>query len=206
MKAILFDMDGTLWNTADITYKVANEVGDKYLECIHIPKETIEYCMGCNKEEVAKNYMPYLDKEKREYISDEIMASVSKYLNKKGGNVYPGVLDTIKELSKNYELGIVTNNISEYAASFARTTNTEEYFKYLYGAASFNISKGEVIKKIIEDNNLKDVIYVGDTKMDMEAARVAGVPFIYAKYGFGEVTEYDGIIHEFKDILEIVTK
>ena len=207
MKVILFDMDGTLWNTADITYKVANEVGRNYIECIHIPKEAIDMSMGCGKEDSSRNYMPYLTKERREEIATVMMEKVTKELNKYGGTVYPGVIDTIKELSKNYKLGIVTNNTSDYAKCFARTTDTNEYFEYLYGAASYEgITKGELLKKIINDNNLEDVIYVGDTPIDKEATVVANIPFIFAKYGFGDVEEYDYAIEEFKDLLNIFTK
>lgn len=207
MKVILFDMDGTLWNTSDITYKVANEVGNNYIECIHIPKEAIDMSMGCSKEDSSRNYMPYLSKERREEISTVMMHRVIKELNKHGGTVYPGVIDTIKELSKNYKLGIVTNSTSDYAKCFARTTDTNEYFEYLYGAASYDgITKGQLLKKIIEENNLEDVIYVGDTAIDKEATVEANIPFIFAKYGFGETKEYDYAINEFKELLDIFTK
>ena len=207
MKVILFDMDGTLWNTSNITYRVANQVRKNHIECIQIPKEAIDMSMGCLLEDSSRNYMPYLDKEKREEIGTEIMHLVTKELTKYGGDVYPGVIDTIKELSKNYKLGIVTNNTTDYAKCFARTTDTNEYFEYLYGAASYEgITKGQLLKKIIEENNLDDVIYVGDTNIDKEATLVANIPFIYAKYGFGEVKDYDYAIEEFKDLLKIFGK
>ncbi len=207
MKTILFDMDGTLWNTSDITYKIANEVGSKYPDVKHISKEAIDKSMGLNKSGVAENYMPYLDKERRELISDKIMENVSRYLNEYGGNVYPGVIDTLRILKDSFKLGVVTNNINEYAESFARTTKTEDCFDYLYGAASYGISKGELIRKIIKDNNLEDVIYIGDTVMDLEASKVANIPFIYASYGFGNnVTEYSNIIKEFKELLDVLDK
>lgn len=47
--------------------------------------------------------------------------------------------------------------------------------------------KSENIKLIIERNNLKDAIYVGDTELDMEATFAAGIPFVFAEYGFGNV-------------------
>jgi phosphoglycolate phosphatase len=38
-------------------------------------------------------------------------------------------------------------------------------------------------------NNLKDVVYIGDTLGDFLACQEVNVPFIYASYGFGKVTE-----------------
>lgn len=48
-------------------------------------------------------------------------------------------------------------------------------------------------------------MYVGDTEGDLKAARYARIPFIYAKYGFGQVSQYqyDKVIESFKDLLSI---
>jgi histidinol phosphatase-like enzyme len=46
-------------------------------------------------------------------------------------------------------------------------------------------------------------IYVGDTAGDQKAAKAAGIPFVYARYGFGEVEEYDFAIDSFEEILKI---
>ena len=43
--------------------------------------------------------------------------------------------------------------------------------------------------------------YIGDTKGDCDASKEAGVPFIFASYGFGNVTEYAAKIGEMKDLL-----
>ena len=47
--------------------------------------------------------------------------------------------------------------------------------------------KSENIRLIIERNGLKAPVYVGDTQWDFDAATAAGVPFIFAAYGFGHV-------------------
>ena len=52
----------------------------------------------------------------------------------------------------------------------------------------------------MERNGLQNPVYVGDTIWDAEAAKEAGVPFIYAEYGFGEVTEYTDVIHAFSEL------
>lgn len=64
------------------------------------------------------------------------------------------------------------------------------------------LSKGENINLIIRRNNLTAPIYVGDTEGDLNAARYAGIPFVYAKYGFGQVSEYDWVIEKFDDLLK----
>ena len=43
------------------------------------------------------------------------------------------------------------------------------------------------IRLIVERNGLQSPVYVGDTQWDCDAATAAGVPFIFAAYGFGHV-------------------
>ncbi len=65
------------------------------------------------------------------------------------------------------------------------------------------LSKGENIKLIIQRNNLKESIYVGDTLGDQKAAKEAGIPFVYARYGFGHVEDYDQAIDSLKELRDI---
>jgi len=66
------------------------------------------------------------------------------------------------------------------------------------------LTKGENIKLIIERNNLINPVYVGDTDGDLKASRFAGIPFIYAQYGFGEANEYDYMINSFEELLKLL--
>nr|WP_318010951.1 hypothetical protein [Clostridium estertheticum] len=66
------------------------------------------------------------------------------------------------------------------------------------------MTKGENINLIIEKNSLINPIYIGDTEGDLKSARFAGIPFIYARYGFGEVKEYDYVIDSFDELLKLV--
>lgn len=62
--------------------------------------------------------------------------------------------------------------------------------------------KGENIKMVAERNNLDMACYVGDTVMDKEASAIANVPFIYAKYGFGD-TDSEFVLQQFSDLPKV---
>ena len=51
---------------------------------------------------------------------------------------------------------------------------------------------------------MKNPVYVGDTQGDADAAKAANVPFIYAKYGFGDVEEFEDKIESFEELLNII--
>ena len=50
---------------------------------------------------------------------------------------------------------------------------------------------------------MKNPIYVGDTNGDIEGARIAGIPFVYASYGFGDVESFDYKIDDISELLNI---
>lgn len=205
-EGILFDLDGTLWEVIDSTFKSANEIVKKY-ELQEISKETICSVFGLNKVESAQLYFPYLELDKSLKLLDEIAFLNIKNLKEYGGNVYSNLEKTLIDLQGNYEMFIVSNTAeSEYIEAFLISSNLNKYFKDYIAASELKISKADAIKKIINDYQLTKAIYVGDTKKDMEASDLAGIPFIQAKYGFGKDLNTKYYINEIKELPNIVEK
>ena len=180
---IIFDLDGTLWNTINATYQATINITSNMNDINKITKKTIKTGMGLSFNENAKHYMPNLEKEKREEILKQINNETIKLLKSGKTTFYFGIKRTIKKLSQKYPLGIITNNNDEYAETFLETSNLKQYFKYYVGATSYNITKSEAIKLILKRNEETNGYYVGDTKTDLEAANEANVTFIHARYG-----------------------
>ena len=68
---------------------------------------------------------------------------------------------------------------------------------------SAEIVKSDNIKLIKNRNNLKNPVYVGDTQGDANATKDAGLEFVFASYGFGNVDEYQYKIEKIEDLLEL---
>ena len=64
-------------------------------------------------------------------------------------------------------------------------------------------AKADNICKIIQEYHLKAPVYVGDTLGDFNATKTAGIPFVFASYGFGQVPSPDYTIHCPGDLLNI---
>ena len=204
--AILFDLDGTLWEVTDATYNSVNEVAKNH-NLQEVTKETIEGVFGLNRIEAAKKYFPYLETEESIKLLDEISTVNIKNLKEHGGNVYQNVEEVLRELKKNYKLFIVSNTgHSEYIEAFLSTSNLKKYFKDYVAASELNMSKADAIKKVINDYNIKNYVYIGDTQKDLEATKVADVPFIQAKYGFGEDLKTDFYIDSIEELPSTVQK
>lgn len=205
IEGIIFDLDGTLWNTLEETFLTVNEVADKY-KIDEISEETIKNGMGFSNSELAEKYMPKIKRDDREKIFREMTRNNVNYLNKTGGKLYPKVKETLEDLSFKYKLFIVSNCGAGYIESFLESNSLEYLFKDFIAASRANISKTEAINRLKDEYNLKNVVYVGDTLGDYEYATRAKVPFVHAKYGFNENLECRYKIDRFEELPECLEK
>ena len=202
--AIIFDLDGTLWNTVDSCLKATSFVKEEHSDITRdVTKEQIESAMGKTSDEIVNIYYGYLPREKGEEYANEAFNKNVDNLLKEGGTLYPNTRDTIIKLSKKYKLYIVSNCVKGYIESFLNTSGLKDYFSDYESYGNTLLSKGENIKLVIDRNNLKNPIYVGDTKGDMEASNYACIPFVYAAYGFGKVEVFDYKINDISELLNL---
>ena len=68
-----------------------------------------------------------------------------------------------------------------------KTTGLAPYIKDHLCFGETQTPKGDTIRTLVARNGLKAPVYVGDTQGDADACKAAGVPFIFAEYGFGDV-------------------
>ena len=197
---VIFDLDGTLWETEWISYKTANAVLKKYETNKEITMDVIKSTMGCTYAETAEMYMPYYDVEKREKILGQMLDLNAQILSEFGGNVYKNLEETLEKLNGNYKIAIVSNCADGYIESFLNSSKLEKYFVDYMAAAKYKVTKAEAIRRVVERNNISSAIYIGDTINDYKATLGAEVDFIQAKYGFGEDL---GTEHSIDDISEL---
>lgn len=117
--------------------------------------------------------------------------------------MYNQVEKVLEQLSEHYKLFIVSNCQEGYIETFYAYHQLDRYFLDYENPGRTGLTKGENIKLIIERNNLQSPLYVGDTEGDYQASKFAGIPFVYAEYGFGEVSGFDYSIARFDGLLEL---
>lgn len=201
---IIFDLDGTLWDSTDGICGTWKEVLKEYPEVkADITSEMLHSCMGLPLDEISNRLFPDLSSEMRKKLMDRCCELENKYLAVHGGTLYPELENVLEKLSSVHSLYIVSNCQKGYIESFFEGHRLGRYFKDKECAGSTGFSKGKNIRLVIERNNLKNVLYVGDTQGDADAAREAEIPFVFAEYGFGTVSVYDYIIHSIAELQEL---
>lgn len=202
---LIFDLDGTLWDATEGICKTWNIILKEYsnVRTEPITVKELEGCMGLPMDKIAEKLFPNIEYGLRMSLMDKCCVLENEYLAKHGGRLFPKVLETLESLSNKYRLFVVSNCQVGYIESFFEGNGTGKYFTDILSYGETGLTKGENNKIIIERNNIKNAVYIGDTQGDRQSAIDAGIPFVYAEYGFGNVDEYDYKIKQFEDLLEI---
>lgn len=185
---IIFDLDGTLWDSSEEIRMSWGAVLKKQPDIRRLPsREELESVMGLGAEELTEKLFPYLPLSRRLEIFDECAVYECAYLTEHGARLYPQIRETLARLSETHPLFIVSNCADGYIQSFLAAHDTAKYIRDFECIGRTGKPKSENIRLIAERNGLKAPVYVGDTQWDFDAATTAGVPFIFAAYGFGHV-------------------
>ncbi len=204
MDSIIFDLDGTLWDSIDTVLLAWNKSIQNFPELNKVLTRTdLEGTMGLQMHDISKKLFPSLDEDLSKKLIEDWGVKEQYYLKQQGGQLYSNLEHVLKELSKKYKLFIVSNCQEGYIEAFFSYHQLDKYFMDFENPGRTGLSKGENINLVIKRNSLKQPVYVGDTEGDMKAARYAGVPFVYARYGFGKVQEHDFVIDELMDLLKL---
>ncbi|MBQ9814235.1 MAG: HAD family hydrolase [Lachnospiraceae bacterium] len=201
---LIFDLDGTLWDSSQPVAESWNEVFERRGSSLHLTAEDIRNVMGKTMEEIARTILPVYDEAGKALFAECETYEVD-YISIHGGTLYEGVEETLKKLKDDgYRLAIVSNCQSGYIGAFLKSMKMGEYFCDIEEWGNTLKPKDENIRLVMERNNCTRAIYIGDTQKDMDSARGAGIPFIHAAYGFGQTALPDGVIYAFDELPEAV--
>jgi phosphoglycolate phosphatase len=189
--SIIFDMDGTLWDAVD-TYAGSWNMAfkERNIDKI-IPREELAKMVGWEGKKVLEAIMPDYDEETRQAIYARVNELRRELLPKNGGILYEGVKDGLEQLAGKYKLFIVSNCAVGVIRLFMDWAGINEHIIDEIAYGTNYMPKNHNIKLLIERHNLKNPVYVGDTDGDAEQSRLAGIPFVFVSYGFGETDNHD---------------
>lgn len=199
--AIIFDLDGTLWDSTASIRDIWNTVIERETnKPSRLTQEDIRALMGKTIEDIAAAIFPDCSKEEQSRLIDLCGRAECEQLRVDGAILYDGLEETLKTLSAEHRLYIVSNCQDGYVQAFLEAHGLADYFLDIEMYGRTGKPKWDNIRLLMERNGLTRAVYVGDTDGDQKAAKLAGIPLIFAAYGFGTVSKPDGIIHSLNEL------
>ncbi len=205
LDGIIFDVDGTLWDSTEQAAQVWTRAVQENTDLdTEVSADQLRRLFGKTMTEISNALFPTLSEKEQEQIMEACYEYENEYLEAHPGVLYEGVVETFHALAKKADLYIVSNCQCGYIELFLRVSGLESCVRDHLCFGETSVSKGQTIRMLMEKNGLEHVVYVGDTQGDADACREAGIPFILAEYGFGEVPEAEQRIRKISELCEIL--
>ena len=206
MRALIFDIDGTLWDTREIVARGYNvELARMGRPDLFLTAESLTSLFGKTAQEIADVIFADYPAEDRLGLIFRCMETERVVLRADPCQVaYPGVRDTLLELSGQYRLFVVSNCEQGYPEIMMEKLGLQDLFEDHLCHGDTKLPKGDTIGILMDRHGLEDAVYIGDTQGDWEASRKAGIPFLYCSYGFGTPESYDARLDDFRRLPELL--
>ena len=206
--SIILDVDGTIWNTTGIVASAWNKVIDEnFPQVSHVTADILKGQFGKTMDVIADNLFGVLSTEEKKLLMKKCCIEEQKALLSNTENItYKDVIKTLQKLSKRVPLFIVSNCQKGYIELVIEKNGITDLIKDFECFGNNGNSKDENIRLIVKRNGLENPVYVGDTQGDYEACIKAGVPFVWAAYGFGcpNDDKYFAKLEEFAQLEELL--
>jgi phosphoglycolate phosphatase len=183
--AIIFDLDGTLWNANESCTKGWNNALEKLEYKNRITVKEMNSVTGKPMDDCIDILLPGI---RNKYIDIKNLLTISEKeaIEKLGASIYPDVLEKTIELSGYYKVFIVSNCQEWYLKKFLEFSGFGSILTGWDCYGSSNRKKHLMISDIKKKYDIAKTIYIGDTLHDKESAELSNSNFIQVTYGFGE--------------------
>ena len=203
--AVVFDLDGTLWDTnatcADAWNRVVDRLGIAYRP---ITASDVRSVAGEPHTDGVRRVFVGLSEEQIRRISEETQVEDNLAIARSGGELYPGVREQVPVLRAALPLMIVSNCQRGYVETFFAWSGLGAHFADHECWGNTGRSKSSNLASLVERNGLRSAWLVGDTEGDRQAAADNGLPFVHAAYGLGRVRGCDHRIERFADLVKLL--
>lgn len=203
---IIFDIDGTLWNTTGVVAKAWNKaIADCGFDADQVNASGLQKEFGKPMNVIADDLWPALSQEQKDLLMKQCCVREQEALKENREDIsYPAVRDTIKALAQKFRLYIVSNCQSGYIELTMEKNKIADFISDHECYGDTGMGKADNLRLLVRRNGIKAPVYVGDTQGDADACREAGVKFVWAGYGFGSVQEFAAKIDRFDQLLDLL--
>ena len=212
---ILFDLDGTIVNTAPDLMAAHNHVMKKFG---HVEKKLSEIKSLAGKGAWVMMQRSFKEEIKDKKIKNEMTKEFIDFYAKnidRDSKPINGIIEFLK-WAKNMKISmaVCTNKQERLAVDLLKKLGMSKYFEFIAGSDTFEFNKPDPrhltnVVKII-GGDLKRTMMIGDSEVDANSAHNANLPFVLVKDGYTEKNEneikHDELISDFFGFENIIEK
>lgn len=197
--ALIFDMDGTLWDAVDTYAEIWNMAFEREGIEQRITRNDLLALIGTPIDDIIRHFVPA---DQVEHLLQVIAGLVVTELPRLGGRLYEGVQEGIATLAQHYQLFMLSNCDELELPIFVRYASIEPYITDTLAYGNTHLRKADNMRLLAEKYHLQHPVYVGDTDSDCSEAHRAGVPFVWMSYGFGTTDRAQLQFDNFTDLVK----
>ncbi|OOC63007.1 HAD family hydrolase [Paenibacillus ihbetae] len=213
-EAMIFDMDGTLFQTETLLLPAYHKLFDILREEGHYEGETpaeelMLSCLGMLLPDIWKKVLPDGTPEAHRRADELLLQLELEGLKNEAAVLYPGVKETLEELRRRgVRLFVASNGLEHYVKGIAEARGIMPLFEGIYSAGEHQTStKVDLVRLLLDQHDIGQAWMVGDRSSDVEAGKENGQTVIGCHYaGFGADQELKGadvVIHSFSQLLRL---
>ena len=190
---VVFDLDGTLVDTApDLVASTNHVLG--LLGVDAVGESQLREFVGYGARRMIDQALKHRDVEKSEAELDELFATFLTYYTEhtsEHSTPFPGALEMLEALADNRtKMAICTNKVERLSRKLLNELQLSRFFRAIVGRDTLPICKpdpGHLIAAVImADGSLDSAVMVGDTSIDIQTAKTAGIPSIAVSFGYND--------------------
>lgn len=205
MNSFIFDVDGTIWNaTAAVAVSWQNTCRRYHIPPDVITAGRLQREFGKLLPDIGRSLFPDLPEKEVTDLTRQCCLDENEYLRLHGPKAYDGIPELFRTLSETYPVFIVSNCQAGYIEVMLERTGLSPFVRDHLCPGDTGKAKAGNILEILHRYHLTDAVYIGDTFGDFTATHEAGIPFVFAEYGFGSVPDPDYRIAKPLDLLRLI--
>jgi len=218
---VLFDLDGTLVDTAPDLMLAHNHVMKKFgypTKSLNDLKSSVGKgagaMIGRSIWSQAKKELTSINEKVKSDMTDEFISYYGKNILRESVLIN-GIKDFLNWCkNENISMAVCTNKTEHLAVDLLKKIGIYEYFEYVAGYNTFDYCKPDPrhLTTVIEilDGDLKKSIMIGDSETDANSAKAANIPMILLEDGYTEKKtneiHHNHLIKDFIGIEKIISK